>query len=46
MHLACLAKCGLVTWAREGQFVRYEIADKPVVKLLDEGEELISEVGP
>ena len=34
MHLKCLGECGLVTWEREGRFMRYQIADKRVVKLL------------
>ena len=38
MHLACLAKCGLVTWERDGRFMHYQIADIRVVKLLDQGE--------
>ncbi len=46
MHLACLAKCGLVTWEREGKFVHYEIADKRVVRLLDQAEELLLQVAP
>lgn len=46
MHLACLAECGLVTWERQGKFVRYEIADKRVVKLLDQAEELLLQAGP
>jgi DNA-binding transcriptional ArsR family regulator len=46
MHLACLAECGLVTRERQGKFVRYEIADKRVVKLLDQAEELLLQVGP
>lgn len=46
MHLACLAECGLVTWEREGKFVYYEIADKRVVKLLDQAEELLLKIGP
>jgi DNA-binding transcriptional ArsR family regulator len=46
MHLACLAECGLVTWEREGKFVYYEIADKRVVKLLDQAEELLLQVAP
>lgn len=46
MHLACLAECGLVTWERQGRFVRYELADKRVVKLLDEAEDLLLQVGP
>ena len=46
MHLACLAECGLVTWERRGKFVHYEIADKRVVKLLDQAEDLLLQVGP
>ena len=46
MHLACLAECGLVTRERQGKFVHYEIADKRVVKLLDQAEELLLQVGP
>ncbi len=45
MHLKCLGECGLVTWERDGRFVRYEIADKRVVKLLDQGEELLLHIG-
>jgi DNA-binding transcriptional ArsR family regulator len=46
MHLRCLAECGLVTWEREGRLVYYRIADKGVVRLLDQGEELARRVGP
>ncbi len=46
MHLKCLGECGLVTWERDGRFVRYQIADKRVVKLLDQGEELLLQIGP
>ena len=46
MHLACLAECGLVRWERQGKFMNYEIADKRVLKLLDQAEELLLEVGP
>ena len=45
MHLACLAECGLVTRERQGKFVHYEIADKRVVKLLDQAEDLLLQVG-
>lgn len=45
MHLACLAECGLVRWARRGKFVDYEIADKLVIRLLDQAEDLLLEVG-
>lgn len=46
MHLHCLAECGLVTWQRDGRFVHYRIADKRVVRLLDQTEELLLQVGP
>ena len=45
MHLACLAECGLVTRASRGKFVDYEITDKRVVKVLDQAEELLGQVG-
>ena len=45
MHLACLAECGLVTRASRGKFVDYEIADKRVVKVLDQADELLLQVG-
>jgi hypothetical protein len=34
-----------VTWERDGRFVHYAIADKRVVKLLDQGGELLLHVG-
>jgi DNA-binding transcriptional ArsR family regulator len=46
MHLKCLGECGLVTWERDGRFMRYEIAHKRVVKLLDQSEELLVQIGP
>lgn len=45
MHLACLAECGLVRWQRRGKFVDYAIADKRVVRLLDQAEDLLLGVG-
>lgn len=45
MHLACLAECGLVRWERRGKFVDYGIADKRVIRLLDQAEDLLLEVG-
>ena len=45
MHLACLAECGLVTRARRGRFVEYRIADRRIVKLLDQVDGLLTEVG-
>lgn len=46
MHLACLAECGLVRRERRGKFMHYEIVGKRVVKLLDQADELLLEVGP
>ena len=46
MHLACLAECGLVRWERQGKFMSYELADKRVVKVLDQVDELLLEIGP
>ena len=45
MHLACLAECGLVRWQRRGRFVDYGIADEHVVRLLDQAEDLLQDVG-
>lgn len=45
MHLACLAECGLVRWERRGKFVDYQITDKRVVRLLDQAEDLLLDVG-
>jgi DNA-binding transcriptional ArsR family regulator len=45
MHLACLAECGLVQWERRGKFVDYQLADKRVVRLLDQAEDLLLSVG-
>ena len=46
MHLKCLGECGLVTWERDGRFMRYQIAGKHVLKLLDESAELLVQIGP
>jgi len=44
-HLACLADCGLVAGERRGKFVYYGLADKRVVKLLEEAEAILGEIG-
>jgi DNA-binding transcriptional ArsR family regulator len=44
-HLACLEECGLVSRERRGKFVYYGIADKRVVKMLEEAEAILGEVG-
>ena len=46
MHLKCLGSCGLVTWQRDGRFMRYQIADRRVLKLLDDSAELLVQIGP
>jgi DNA-binding transcriptional ArsR family regulator len=46
MHLHCLAECGLVRWQRDGRFVRYEIADKCVARVLDQVDALLLQVEP
>lgn len=45
MHLTCLGECGLVSRERRGKFVYYTIADKRVVKVLEEAEAILHEVG-
>lgn len=44
-HLACLVECGLASRERRGKFVYYGIADKRVVKVLEEAEAILREVG-
>ena len=44
-HLACLAECGLVARERRRKFVYYAIADKRVVRVLEEAEAILTEVG-
>lgn len=44
MHLGCLTECGLVVSERQGRFVLYELADKRVARLLDDGEDLLLRV--
>ncbi|HEV8676471.1 MAG TPA: metalloregulator ArsR/SmtB family transcription factor [Methylomirabilota bacterium] len=44
-HLACLGECGLVNRERRGRFVYYAIADKRVVRILEEAEAILAEVG-
>ena len=43
-HLGCLRDCGLVAAGHEGRFIRYELADERVARLLALGEELLAEV--
>lgn len=44
-HLACLEDCGLVTRERRGKFVYYALADKRVVKVLEEAEAILGKIG-
>lgn len=44
-HLACLGEGGLVNRERRGKFVYHAIADKHVVKILEEAEAILAEVG-
>jgi ArsR family transcriptional regulator, cadmium/lead-responsive transcriptional repressor len=44
-HLACLEDCGLVTRNRRGKFVYYAIADERVVRVLEEAEAILSDIG-
>lgn len=44
-HLACLHDCGLVARERRGRFVYYALTDKRVVKVLEEAEAILREVG-
>lgn len=43
-HLACLKDCGLVKSEQDGRFVRYELADKRVAKLIDIAGDLLADV--
>ena len=43
-HLACLRDCGLVASAAEGRFVRYELSDKRVSRLLNLADGLLADV--
>jgi DNA-binding transcriptional ArsR family regulator len=43
-HLACLRDCGLVMCESQGRFVRYELSDKRVARLLRLADELLTEV--
>jgi DNA-binding transcriptional ArsR family regulator len=44
-HLSCLEDCGLVKKRKKGRYVYYQIANKKVLKLLSQAEEILSEVG-
>jgi DNA-binding transcriptional ArsR family regulator len=44
-HLSCLKECGLVTTRREGKSIYYSIASERVRCLLEDGDEVVAEVG-
>lgn len=44
-HLACLAECGLVARERRGKFIYYALADPRVVRVLEEAEAILGEIG-
>lgn len=44
-HLACLRECGLVRVERDGRYMRYQIADPAVLRLLDAADDLLAQVG-
>ncbi len=43
-HLSCLRDCGVVVSTQEGRFVRYQLSDKRVAKLLNLADELLADV--
>lgn len=43
-HLRCLRECGLVVYAQENRYVRYQLSDKRVAMLLHVADELLAEV--
>ncbi len=43
-HLGCLRGCGLVIAEQKGRFVRYELSDKRVERLLSLADELLADV--
>ncbi len=43
-HLGCLRDCGLVACKQAGRFVRYELSDRRVARLLNLADELLRDV--
>lgn len=43
-HLRCLADCDLVRSEREGRYIFYQLSDKRINNILNESEQLLSEV--
>jgi DNA-binding transcriptional ArsR family regulator len=43
-HLSCLLDCGLVKNRRQGKNIFYKLSDKKVSKLLEESDDILSEI--
>lgn len=43
-HLGCLRDCGLVTREQQGRYVRYQLSDERVTRLLYLADELLADV--
>jgi DNA-binding transcriptional ArsR family regulator len=43
-HLRCLRECGLVVCAQENHYVRYQLSDQRVARLLRLADELLADV--
>ncbi|MDH3656602.1 MAG: metalloregulator ArsR/SmtB family transcription factor [Nitrosopumilus sp.] len=43
-HLSCLSECGLVKSRKDGKNRFYSIGDKRVVKLLKQGDDILSDI--
>ncbi len=43
-HLGCLRDCGLVVCEQQGRYMRYQLSDKRVAKLLSLSDELLADV--
>lgn len=41
-HLACLRWCGFVRVEREGKYMRYELADRDIAKIVSLAQGLVS----
>jgi DNA-binding transcriptional ArsR family regulator len=43
-HLACLLDCGLVKNRRQGKSIFYSLSDRKVSRLLEESDDILSEI--
>jgi DNA-binding transcriptional ArsR family regulator len=43
-HLSCLLDCGLVKNRRQGKSIFYSLGDKKVSKILEESDDILSEI--